>query len=175
MDMGSEASPAVDIMMIPWLHFGGGDNLFFKSLYPSSPGALVGASIVLFLLAIFERWLSAVRVQMEAHWRERCVGALLHLIILNSLNPFRALAIVSPCPKKGTLLPPTDVTTESSTPSNTLSSEPRTPTSSAEKVGPPPLRRLRNFAPFIPMIDFGRGAVHALQTTLSYTLMLAIM
>ena len=40
--------------MTPWLNFVGGDNLFFKTLTPSSHGAIAGACIVLGLLAILD-------------------------------------------------------------------------------------------------------------------------
>lgn len=57
--------------MIPWLHFAGGDNLFFESWRPTSPGAIAGACIGLFILAIIDRWMAAVRRLMEAYWRRR--------------------------------------------------------------------------------------------------------
>jgi copper transporter 1 len=57
--------------MMPYLHFTGGDNLFFKSWRPSSNGAIAGASIALVVLAISERLLSSIRGAMEARWRRR--------------------------------------------------------------------------------------------------------
>ena len=60
------------VMMTPWLHFIGGDNLLFKSLHPSSHGAIAGACIVLGLLAIFERWLAGTRAVLETEWARRC-------------------------------------------------------------------------------------------------------
>lgn len=59
--------------MTPWLHFVGGDNLFFKTLTPSSHGAIAGACIVLALLAILDRYLSALRGVAEAKWVSRLV------------------------------------------------------------------------------------------------------
>ena len=67
MDMGG--SPG----MMMYLHFTGGDHLFFKGLAPSSGGALAGASLVLVLLSIFERALYAGRALLEAHWRQAYV------------------------------------------------------------------------------------------------------
>ena len=61
-------------MMIPWLHFTGGDNLIFKSLHPSSKGAIAAACVVLVAVALFERWLAATRVSLETEWRRRCVS-----------------------------------------------------------------------------------------------------
>ena len=60
-------------MMVPWLHFTRGDNLYFASWHPTSPGAITGACIGLVLLALFERWLAATRGILEAHWRRRYV------------------------------------------------------------------------------------------------------
>lgn len=69
MDTSSSSDSAI-VMMTPYLHFTGGDPLYFKSLAPSSKGAIAGAAIVLVLLAILERALSAGRGIMEAHWRQ---------------------------------------------------------------------------------------------------------
>jgi copper transporter 1 len=52
------------------LHFAGGDALVFSALTPRSPGALAGAALVLFALALFERWLAAARGVLDARWRE---------------------------------------------------------------------------------------------------------
>jgi solute carrier family 31 (copper transporter), member 1 len=59
------------VMTIPYLHFTGGDYLYFKSWHPSSHGALAGASIALIILAILERLLHATRRAMDARWRRR--------------------------------------------------------------------------------------------------------
>ncbi|KAI0297534.1 Ctr copper transporter, partial [Multifurca ochricompacta] len=58
------------VMMTPYLHFTGGDNLFFKSWHPSSRGAIAGASVALLMLAMSERLLFAVRRAMDTHWRK---------------------------------------------------------------------------------------------------------
>ena len=74
MDMdGLNTSTSRIDMMTPYLHFTGGDNLFFKSWSPSSHGAIAGASIALVVLAILERLLFSVRGVLEAHWRRRYV------------------------------------------------------------------------------------------------------
>ena len=62
---------AMEVMMTPWLHFTGGDNFFFKSLHPSSHGAIAAACIVLVLISVFERWVSALRNVLDAHWTRR--------------------------------------------------------------------------------------------------------
>lgn len=70
MDMGSNGTAAMGAMKM-YLHFTGGNNLFFDSWLPSSPGAIAGACIALAALSIFERWVSAMRAIMEAHWQRR--------------------------------------------------------------------------------------------------------
>ncbi|KAJ7319324.1 CTR copper uptake transporter [Mycena albidolilacea] len=62
-------------MMMPYLHFTRGDILWFAGWVPQSAGALAGACIGLFILAIVDRWLAAVRGMMEAHWREAAAAA----------------------------------------------------------------------------------------------------
>ncbi|KAJ6458579.1 CTR copper uptake transporter [Mycena vitilis] len=56
--------------MKPYLHFTRGDVLWFAGWVPQSAGAMAGACIGLFILALVDRWLAAVRGMMEAHWRE---------------------------------------------------------------------------------------------------------
>ncbi|KAH9043731.1 Ctr copper transporter [Lactarius pseudohatsudake] len=71
----SDTSTSRIDVMTPYLHFAGGDNLFFKSWRPSSNGAIAGASIALVVLAISERLLFSIRGVLEARWR-RCAFAL---------------------------------------------------------------------------------------------------
>jgi len=62
-------------MMHSTFHLSRGDALWFDAWVPQSTGALAGAAIGLFLLAILERWLAAMRVVMEAWWQQRCARA----------------------------------------------------------------------------------------------------
>jgi len=57
--------------MVPYLHFSGGDPLLLNGLAPKSAGAIAGACIGLFLLAVFERWISAIRAVLDAKWRHK--------------------------------------------------------------------------------------------------------
>lgn len=68
MSDSSSDSSTMEVMMIPWLHLTGGDSLYFKSLHPSSRGAIAAACVVLVLIAIFERWTAAVRGVLDRHW-----------------------------------------------------------------------------------------------------------
>ncbi|KAG1825602.1 Ctr copper transporter, partial [Suillus subaureus] len=54
--------------MTPWLHFSGGDYLIFKTWMPESKGAIAGACIALVAFCILERWIAALRRQMEIKW-----------------------------------------------------------------------------------------------------------
>ena len=73
MDSSSNNMTMDSMMMVPWLHFTGGDNLYFKSLRPTSHGAIAGACIVLALLAIFDRWVAAMRGVAQVRWAQRYV------------------------------------------------------------------------------------------------------
>ncbi|KAJ7703721.1 Ctr copper transporter family-domain-containing protein [Mycena rosella] len=44
------------------------DTLWFAGWVPQSAGALTGACVGLFVLALLDRWVAAVRRMMEAHW-----------------------------------------------------------------------------------------------------------
>ncbi|KAJ1303603.1 hypothetical protein OPQ81_011786 [Rhizoctonia solani] len=60
------------MMMTPYFHWmANADALFFKAWVPRTPGALVGACIGLFLLAIFERFLGGAKGLLEAWWRRQ--------------------------------------------------------------------------------------------------------
>nr|GAT51777.1 predicted protein [Mycena chlorophos] len=60
--MSSNTTTSMDSMMMmkAYLHFTPGDMLLFKSIAPSSPGAIFGACLILFLIAIGERGLLAL-------------------------------------------------------------------------------------------------------------------
>ncbi|KDQ30566.1 hypothetical protein PLEOSDRAFT_1088433 [Pleurotus ostreatus PC15] len=153
MDMsGSSSSSSMSHgsgMMIPWLHFAGGDNLFFESWRPTSPGAIAGACIGLFILAIIDRWMAAVRRLMEAYWRRRALLVTAErtqapLLAGDAKDDAFASVEAAPAPQE-------------------LSSRSRH------------LRVRRTIAPFIAMHDLPRGALFAIQSLLMYTLMLAVM
>jgi solute carrier family 31 (copper transporter), member 1 len=65
MDTGMQLSMG---NMLTYLHFTPGDNLWFLGWVPKSAGAMVGTCIGLFMLALVDRWLSAMRAVMELHW-----------------------------------------------------------------------------------------------------------
>ncbi|KAI5123577.1 hypothetical protein M0805_003395 [Coniferiporia weirii] len=72
MDMDSTSDTStMSMMMTPYLHFTGGDFLFFKRITPSSKGTLAGAAIFLFFLAMLERFIVARRALMDVRWKKR--------------------------------------------------------------------------------------------------------
>jgi hypothetical protein len=58
-------------MMVPYLHTTPGDALFFKGWIPRSSGAIGGACVGLFLLAILERWVNAMNGVAASSWARR--------------------------------------------------------------------------------------------------------
>lgn len=139
-------------MMTPWLHFRGGDNLLFESLHPSSKGAITAACIVLITLALFERWVTAMRASLETRWRKR------------------VLAMISG--RSDNVMPRTGNDTEkTSAVATDVQSISRTNSSSPTRASKTP----RMIAPFVAAHDIPRGAIHALQALLGYVLMLAVM
>lgn len=71
MSISTSSNSTMNIMMVPYLHFTGGDFLFFKSWHPSSHGAIAGACIGLVFLAVIERWIHGIRGLLEDVWRRR--------------------------------------------------------------------------------------------------------
>ncbi|CAE6352009.1 unnamed protein product [Rhizoctonia solani] len=68
---GGNADGTGGAMMIPYVHFTPGDTLFFKEWVPKSSGAVGGACVGLFILAILQRCISAMRGVMDQHWKQR--------------------------------------------------------------------------------------------------------
>jgi len=148
--------------MTPWLHFTGGDNFFFKSLHPSSHGAIAAACVVLVLIAIFERWVSALRGVLEAHWAR-------------SLTSFKSAATAKATSQATSA---TGRTKESSTKESEpvdidVQSLQGTPSEQHSLLRSGRVSRLS--PPFIASHDLPRGAIFAFQALLAYLLMLAVM
>ncbi|KAJ7104350.1 CTR copper uptake transporter [Mycena belliarum] len=67
---GGTAAVAASGMMGTF-HFTLGDSLWFAGWIPQSKGALTGACIGLFLLAIVDRWLASCRAMLQTQWTRR--------------------------------------------------------------------------------------------------------
>ncbi|KAI0794287.1 Ctr copper transporter [Fomes fomentarius] len=138
-------------MMVPWLHFPGGDNLFFESWTPSSPGAIAGACIGLALLAIAERWVNGTRGVLDVRWKRALSSA-----------PFSHPSEVA-CHTTSSTLPLSQGTSFDGAKASQSSVR-----SDSERVP-------RTLPPFIASHDIVRGALFAFQSLLLYILMLALM
>jgi len=150
--------------MVPYLHFTGGDTLIFKALAPKSPGAITGSSIVLLCLALFERWVVAMRHVLEARLREKA------LEISPPLDAMKTDFSPSSSVEAKQLEPVIEVVNVSEATAQEgqltdcpIPAKPRTP------------HQRRTFAPFILAHDASRGAMYALQMLLEYALMLSVM
>ncbi|KDR79547.1 hypothetical protein GALMADRAFT_63506 [Galerina marginata CBS 339.88] len=72
MDMSMDGAMSLTgANMVPYLHFAPGDTLWFLGWAPLTKGAMAGTCIGLFLLALVDRWLAAIRATAENHWRAR--------------------------------------------------------------------------------------------------------
>jgi len=152
--MGETGGGMMGGMMKPWLHFTLGDNLYFEAWVPMSPGAVVGACIGLFMLAIIDRWLAAMRGAMEAYWARR----------VQELAAARSRPLLqdeSYASKEKRLSVDSDI--------ESLHTPPTPPSKETT------IAKLRKSAPFIPAHDFARGAMYACQSALGYALMLVVM
>jgi len=138
----------MSMTMVPWLHFTGGDNLFFEMWRPTSSGAIAGACIGLAILAMFDRWVAASRQALESHWLQRS--------LLASSRPART-SLASP--EKPTS---PDIKVGVHAESGLSISNDSTPVK-------------RMIPPFNLMHDIPRGLIHATQSLLAYILMLAVM
>jgi len=138
--------------MVPWLHFDGGDHLLFRSLTPTSHGAIAGACIVLVLLSLFDRWVAASRAVLESKWRKSA------LALLSGRNESEEL--------------PENCCDETKSEEAEVQEVPSVASVSVSSAKP---TFVRTIPPFIASHDIPRGAIHALQALLGYVLMLSVM
>ncbi|KIM33897.1 hypothetical protein M408DRAFT_13618 [Serendipita vermifera MAFF 305830] len=143
-------------MMVPWLHFTPGDTLLFQDWVPTEPGPIFGACVGLFMLAIVDRWLAALRRFMEIWWAERARVAISGRFIKlrdKSRSEEDKIGAVG------------DVSDPS------LRDE-----QAATRRSPATAKLSRNaIPPFIASHDFVRGAFVVVQTAITYALMLTVM
>ncbi|KAH9913205.1 CTR copper uptake transporter [Fomitopsis serialis] len=151
MDMSMDG--AMDLAsgnMLTYLHFTPGDILWFQGWVPGSAGAMVGACIGLFLLAMVERWIAAARAVMQAHWAQRARVVELNTGSNASLPTTRSSAVDEKRSTSSLSVPVLHSTL------------PRT-------IG------LRSAAPFILKHELPRGILLMVQVALNYAFMLAVM
>ncbi|CAA7261083.1 unnamed protein product [Cyclocybe aegerita] len=147
--------------MVPYLHFTPGvDTIFFLGWVPRSAGAIVGTCIGLFVLAIMERWVAAMRARAEAFWRYRA-----HVRVLRGDAPSASPNAL----EKTYILHTTASSSSSSSSSATRAAADKTPTFNI-LIGTP-----TSAPPFILTYTLARGAIHALQAALGFAFMLVVM
>ncbi|KAM6491231.1 Ctr copper transporter [Amanita muscaria] len=140
--------------MTAYLHFTPlSDTLWFQYWVPTSPAAVLGACIGLFLLSIFERWVAACRAVAEKSWSQSAQLEMLANRLRQQL----------PLPEKSEPHNRDSKSSESST------------TTPRPNVFRNMFSRYNTTTPFIPSHNISRGILHAIQTALSYLFMLASM
>jgi len=146
MDMSMDGGMSMSMgNVLMYLHFTPGDNLWFLGWAPRTAGAMVGTCIGLFMLAVAERWLSAMRAVMKEHWRTRA-----QIVLANKLN-ISSVATSEECDRQS---------------SNRSQSNRSQPLRDALK---------RRVPPFIPSHDVPRGIIEVVLASIKFLFMLAVM
>ena len=154
--------------MLMYLHFKIGDNLWILGWAPSNGGAMAGACIALFMLAIAERWLVAMRGLMEDHWCTRFVllafGFARTVLLIYSVTLYSAQIALSNKLNGGASVASTSTSLEGrANPSSGDSAEPR-------------LGWLqRHVPPFILAHEIPRGISQVAITSIQFLFMLTVM
>ncbi|KDR84366.1 hypothetical protein GALMADRAFT_133684 [Galerina marginata CBS 339.88] len=153
MNMTTDGAMAMTMPgMLPYLHFTPGDTVLFLGWAPGSNGAMVGACIALFVLALLDRGLAAIRASVEHRWQKRTQ--------LTSEDKFDSSSL--PSGKKQMA----QVTVEDKSDSSSLPV--------AERSTQAAINR-RHVPPFVLSHAVVRGILYLGQATLMYTFMLVIM
>lgn len=143
---GGSSDGTGGVAMIPYLHFTPGDALFFKDWAPSSSGAVGGACVGLFVLAILQRCVSAMRGVMDQHWKHRSDA----LVAARFVRLGESAASNDKASEEGGCCSTKVAPTSAHTPRPTL-------------------------PPFILSHELARGWMQILQSFFGYALMLAVM
>ncbi|KAN0141578.1 copper transporter [Lactarius tabidus] len=158
MDMSMDQGMSMSMgNMLRYLHFTPGDNLWFFGWAPRTAGAMVGTCIALFMLAVAERWLSAMRAVMEEHWSTRFgPSSLPYAALMYSL--YSAQIVLA---------------NKLNSSSVATSEEGDRPSSKSSQ--PPHDTWRRRVPPFIPSHDVPRGIMRAMLASIDVLFMLAVM
>jgi len=152
MDMGGMDTGMMP--MRPYLHFTGGDPLWFQAWVPTSPGAIAGACIGLAMLAMFERLLVGMRAVLEAEWERRS-----HLAVVEGTVEHYHTDLPTSIDPSPTNEPPSQ----------------HILTKGDGELSVLPVSQYATHSPFIPSHDVARGIVYLAQATIAYILALAVM
>jgi len=153
MDMSMDGSMSLASgTMKPYLHFTPGDVIWFLGWVPQSRGAMVGTCIGLFLLALVDRWLAAIRASAESHWRQR------YLLFNSPFLLFRSYQASAQVMQTNRL--------------NALAKDGKHSSNIPRSI---PSRLLNTSLLFIPAHDITRGLLHVGQVALGFAFMLVVM
>lgn len=155
---GSSSSESM-AMMLPYLHFTGGDYLFFDTVAPTSRGAIAGACIALAVLAILERAVAGARGIFALHVLHRQ-----RALLWQRQSP-RLVASETETPRVETKLGIEEASAATSS----------SRASPAFTIQPLSAQRPRSMAPFLWSYELARGAMFVIQSFFVYTIMLAVM
>ena len=158
MDMSMDQGMSMSMgNMLMYLHFTPGDNLWFLGWVPRTAGAMVGTCIGLFMLAVAERWLSAMRAVMEGHWRTRFgPSSLPYAVLMYSLHSAQIV-----------------LANKLNISSVATSEEGDRPSSKNSQPSHDTVRR--RIPPFIPSHDVPRGIMRVIIASINFLFMLAVM
>jgi copper transporter 1 len=158
MDMSMDQGVSMSMgNMLRYLHFTPGDNLWFFGWAPRTAGAMVGTCIGLFMFAVAERWLSAMRAVMEEHWSTRFgPSSLPYAVLMYSLYSAQ-IALANKLNSSSV------ATSEECDRPSFKSSQPSHDT----------LRR--RLPPFIPSYDVPRGIMRVILASINVLFMLSAM
>jgi copper transporter 1 len=175
----SNSSSELMEMMVPYLHFTGGDYLFFGTVAPTSNGAIAGACIFLAVLAILERAVAGARGIFALHVPHRLVDSTQHSVgyVTHRLHHyFRQRALF----RQGQSARPTAVEKETSCSEGNLRIEVSTVATGSQvppafNIKPLSAQRQRTMTPFLWRYELVRGGLFIVQSFFVYVIMLAVM
>ncbi|ORX39174.1 Ctr copper transporter family-domain-containing protein [Kockovaella imperatae] len=180
-----------NMMMKMYFHGSIGDDYFlFKSWVPTSPGAIVGICIAVFILAIFDRYLAAMRRACDMYWRRGRVGftvprsggthAYAHPSLQNASNEGNRATGHSSTNGEGCSSTNVDTDQIDSLAADYSGLDEKLDPSTAHlpraaRLVEDPMRTARWSRPFQWGVDIPRGLLQSLQTLIHYVLMLTVM
>jgi len=151
------------------------DQLWFEDWAPQTNGAFVGACLGLFVLALVERWVSAIRALCELRWRRRTDAVLTESRRAPVPDSRRSSVLLTPGDEKHAFSE-ASTSVEDFFLSKTSPPAPSATYRPVLRLFPTRLSAIaRNVPPFVWSNDLPRGLLQIIQAALAYVLMLAFM
>lgn len=172
MDMDGTTTTTGTMGMLLGFHATPFDQLWFAGWIPQTNGAMVGACVGLFLLAVIDRWVAAIRGLCEVWWKQR-TDAILANKYANPPAALLASLARDSSDEKEKKSTTSDADVEDCCSPNDV------PVLTYRQIPPPFPTRFshmeRLIPPFIASQDIPRGGLQVVQAALGYALMLAFM